>query len=106
MKFGYLSLLVATCTVCSPIQILAQTSPVIFDLVATFDYPEAGTTQTFAIGIDDQGNVAGGFAGIKNSGFVRFVDGRFSRPFSRPDWQGGGLLSGLNSTHTVCGWYF
>ncbi len=105
MKSRYLFLhFVAGWAIFSPIQILAQ--PVTFDLIATFDYPEDGTTLTFALGIDDQGNVVGGFAGDKNHGFVRFVDGRFSRPLIRPDWEGGGFLSGLNAMHTFCGWYF
>jgi len=88
-----------------PMQIPAQ-APATIDLIATFDYPEDGTTSTFALGIDDRGNVAGGYYGDQNRGFIRFVDGRFSRPLSRPEWEQGGVLTGLNTTHTFCGWYF
>ena len=84
-------------------QMLAQ-QEVTFEILATFDYPEA--LDTSASGINESGDVVGSFVdGLgQTQGFVRFADGTFSDPIAYPTAQTT-YLSDINNTGTMCGSY-
>ena len=75
-----------------------------FEVVATFDYPDA--MNTYAQGINDDNVVAGFFTNRdRNQGFVRFGD-HFSAPIVEPDDVGDFTrVTGINNTGTLCGFY-
>ena len=77
---------------------------VTFEILATFDYPEA--LHTFPSGINESGVVVGSFINGLNQtqSFVRFADGTFSDPIVYPTAQST-YLSDLNNTGTMCGSY-
>jgi len=78
-----------------------------FRVVARFSYP--GATSTLVNGIDDAGNVIGGYvlpgADYAN-GFERYADGTFSAPIIYP---GTGVYqtfaTAINNNGTIAGWY-
>ena len=80
--------------------------PVTFEILATFEYPGAITTQV--TGINDQGDVSGYFLDQSNSwrGYVRFTDGSFSPSIKHPNDTGRTtIVEGLNNLGTLCGNY-
>lgn len=77
-----------------------------FEILATFDYP--GATYTFASGINDNGDVAGTYTAASGAvrGYVRFSNGRLSRPIIDPNEQNHyTLIDGINNLKTLCGYY-
>lgn len=88
---------------------LAQQAPsgASIQVITTFDYP-GNHTQTFPLGINDQGDVTGVYYDAKGRGrgFVRFADGSFSVPFIEPNDNGGDTEGrGINDEGTICGYY-
>ena len=80
-------------------------SPVIFEVVQTFDYPGA-TGVTVASAINDNNEVAGWFISDGGQhGFVRFGN-RFSGAISDPNdrWEST-VVTGVNNAATLCGSY-
>jgi hypothetical protein len=78
-----------------------------FRVVETFSYP--GAISTLVSGIDDAGNVVGGYllAGADYAnGFERYADGTFSDPIIHP---GSGVYQtfpmAIDNNGTIAGWY-
>jgi hypothetical protein len=87
---------------------LSQTradNPVIFEILANFAYPGANFTNVY--GINDNGDLAGSFTDNSGAarGFVRYHDGRFSMPIEAPDGIGYTLVTGVNDSRMLCGYY-
>lgn len=84
----------------------ARAAAITVQVIATFDYPGAESTQPFTI--NDNNEIAGLFstsAGI--SGFTRSANGQFSPPIVDPDDKHGiTVVFGINNSGTVCGYYF
>jgi len=75
-------------------------------IIATFDYPRAGTHDTFTGGISEQGYVGGGFQ-FRHSitaGFERDPHGRFSPPIVFPARDvTSTFIAKINSSGLACG---
>jgi hypothetical protein len=96
-------LLLAACALFFGRQMLAE-QEVAFEILTTFDYPEA--LDTYPSGINESGVVVGSFInGLhQTQSFVRFADGTFSDPIVYPTAQST-YLSDINNTGTMCGSY-
>jgi hypothetical protein len=96
-------LLLAACVLFFGRQMLAE-QEVSFEILASFDYPEA--LHTFPTGINESGVVVGSFINGLNQtqSFVRFANGTFSDPIVYPTAQST-YLSDINNTGTMCGSY-
>jgi len=83
----------------------AQESGVSIEVVATFDYPREGTTQTVAWAIANTGISVGDFRLPNNdiASYERTPNGGFSHPISFP---GGSATTaqGINVSGVVCGY--
>jgi len=104
---------------CSPIFLVAvllllsfskvgAASPVSFEIVASFDYPDVSSTQAY--GLNDLDQVVGRVFTVddlnETRGFVRFRDGHFSPPIQVPFLAGNGTaISGINNLADYCGTY-
>jgi hypothetical protein len=87
---------------------VGATSPVSFEIVATFDYPSVSSTEAY--GVNDLDQVVGRVFTVDNPnnmrGFVRFRDGHFSAPIQVPFLAGNGTaISGINNLADFCGTY-
>ena len=79
-----------------------------FEVVTTFDYPQAGVS-TQPQKINDRGDIGGILSdttGSINQGFYRLRNGSFSAPLVEPnDHTGFTQVRGLNNLRTLCGTY-
>ncbi|MGH8094359.1 MAG: hypothetical protein ACREIF_12945 [Chthoniobacterales bacterium] len=85
----------------------AQTAPITFVVLATFDYPGTGNL-TRPQKINAGGEIAGEFVDSSGAtrGFIRYADGTFSAPIIDPnDTVGFTEGRGINDAGTVCGDY-
>jgi hypothetical protein len=96
-------LLLGACVLFFGRQMLAEPE-VTFEILASFDYPEA--LGTYPSGINESGVVVGSFINGSNQtqGFIRFPDGTFSDPIVYPGSQST-YPSDINNTGTMCGSY-
>jgi hypothetical protein len=84
----------------------AQEAPVTIEVLTTFEYPNSRAT--FPQKINDTGDITGYFYDEQGAqrGFVRFADGRFSRPIADPnDNLEFTFASGINNSRALCGVY-
>jgi hypothetical protein len=107
MKLKHLFIRVALVwCVFSLMQAFAQEASVTIEVLTTFEYPNSRAT--YPQKINNAGDITGYFydeLGARR-GFVRFADGRFSRPITEPnDNLDFTFASGLNNSHTLCGVY-
>jgi len=75
-------------------------------IITSFDYPRAGTHDTFPGGISDQGYVGGGFEFRHDitAGFERDPHGRFTSPLVFPDRDvTSTFIAKINSNRLACG---
>ena len=87
-------------------QAFAQEAPVTIEVLTTFEYPNSRAT--YPQKINDAGDITGYFYDELGAqrGFVRFADGRFSRPITEPnDNLDFTFASGVNNLRTLCGVY-
>src|SRR5947208_2050961 len=87
---------------------VGATSPVTFEIVASFDYPSVSSTQAY--GLNDLDQVVGRVYTVdelnETRGFVRLRDGHFSAPIQVPFRSGNGTaISGINNLADFCGTY-
>lgn len=105
MNFKSLFLLIVVASLTLPSFETLADPPITFGLLTNIDYP--GGTDTFALGINDHGNVTGYFNRNHRSprGYVLFGNGTFSPPISNPDaYAGITYPRGINNLNTLCGY--
>jgi hypothetical protein len=83
----------------------AAAPPTIELLVPTYDYPEAGVSNTIGRAIANNGTIAGTVTTPITSGYERFSDGTFSQTFVFPGAQAT-YAQGVNNSNLVCGTYY
>jgi hypothetical protein len=104
MKSQHIFLCVVAALLVLPLVQAFGESPVTFEIFTTFNYP--GASETLAIGINDDGDVAGFFT-LPNysAGFIRFRH-HLSGPIIDPnDQRNTTRLNDISDAGTVCGNY-
>src|SRR5262249_14301677 len=78
-----LRLFLLACFIAGLVSSIHAASTITFEVLGTFDYPDA--PYTFPIAINDANDVAGEFYTDASFGFIRFHDGQFSDPILDPN---------------------
>jgi hypothetical protein len=106
MKQKHLLICLLTALLPATLGASAQAATITVEVIATFDYPGAASTEPR--GINNNKEIAGSFSvGSVTRGFTRTADGQFSAPIIAPsDTHNFTSVDGLNNSGTVCGFFF